>query len=353
MNTENDIFMNDLQQIAEDKAIEWQEYSGKTICVSGATGLIGKTLVQAVCYANQKYHLKCKIIALVRNEKKAREIFAKEIANQPDSISFIISDICDKVTVEDPVDYIFHCASQTSSKSFVEQPVETTKTALHGTENMLELAVEKKCSGFLYLSSMEVYGTPLTDEKIYENRELNMSTTSVRNCYPIGKCMCENLCVSYAAEYGVPAKIMRLTQTFGPGVDYNDGRVFAEFARCVIEKKPIVLHTMGETKRNYLYTADAVRAMLIVMQKGEAQKAYNAANEDTYISIYDMALLVAEKCANGKIEVRRKVEQDITKLGYAPVLKMNLSTERLQELGWKPYYDLEEMFSRTINTMKK
>ena len=76
----------------------------------------------------------------------------------------------------------------------------------------------------------------------------------------------------------MPTRIVRLTQTFGTGVSYNDGRVFAEFARCVIEQRDIILKTKGETKRSYLYTADAVTAILTVLLNGETGAAYNAAN---------------------------------------------------------------------------
>ena len=216
---------------------------------------------------------------------------------------------------------------------------------------MLELAKRKNVSGIVYLSSMEVYGAPETDEKIRENHATNLQTTEVRTSYPESKRMCESLCVAYASEYQVPAKIVRLTQTFGPGVNYNDGRVFAEFARCAIEKRNIVLHTKGETKRNYLYTLDAVMAILTVLVKGASGEAYNAANENTYCSIYEMAKLVAKEIANGEIKVEIK-EEDTAKFGYAPPLKMNLDTTKLRALGWNATTNLVEMFTHLIQGMR-
>ena len=118
---------------------------------------------------------------------------------------------------------------------------------------------------------------------------------NVRSSYPESKRLCESLCSAYASEYGVPAKVVRLTQTFGVGVSYNDGRVFAEFARCAIEGRDIVLKTKGQTKRNYIDIDDAVNAIFTVLLKGVAGEAYNVANEDTYCSIYEMANMVAEK----------------------------------------------------------
>ena len=146
------------------------------------------------------------------------------------------------------------------------------------------------------------------------------------------------------------AKIARLTQTFGPGVSYSDERVFAQFARCAIEGKDIILHTEGKTKRSYLYTADAVRAILTILLAGENGQAYNVANEDTYCSISEMANLVTNRCAGGLIEVKYELD-DISRYGYAPTLCMNLDTSKVRKLGWVAKYDLATMYDNMINAM--
>ena len=159
--------------------------------------------------------------------------------------------------------------------------------------------------------------------------------------------MCESLCVSYCSQFGVPATIARLTQTFGPGVQSNDNRVFAEFARCATQKRDIILHTKGETKRSYVYTADAARAILSILLLGTPAQAYNVANSNTYCTIYEMAQMVAGDLAENKISVRLELT-DAEKLGYAPVLHMNLDISRLCQLGWRPNYGLSDMFRRMI-----
>ena len=262
-------------------------------------------MIRALIYCNAEKNLSMKIIAAVRSKEKAQGLFAKELSDGA-PLSFI------EGTVEDlninniawEIDYIIHMASQTSSKAFVEKPVEVINTSIFGTINMLNLAKAKNAKGLLYLSSMEVYGNPETDELIKENHGTNLDVLSPQTCYPESKRMCESICCTYCSEYDVPAKIIRLTQTFGPGVTYNDSRVFAEFARCAIEKRDIVLHTKGETKRMYLYTADAVKAILTVLLKGESGQAYNAANKETYCSIYEMAQLVAKECAEEAKQLR-------------------------------------------------
>lgn len=335
------------KKLAEKQGSLFEKLRGKTILITGATGLIGQNLVSAILEANDQRQCGIHLLLLVRNEKKAKDLFG----DCPE-IQYIVKDIEERTELIEDIDYIIHAASQTSSRLFVEKPVETVMTAFAGTKNMLDLAVRKSVSGFVYLSTMEVYGNPVTEEKITETSGTNLDVMKARSCYPESKRMCENLCVSYMKEYGVPVKTVRLTQTFGPGVSYDDGRVFAEFARCVLEKKNIILKTKGETKRNYLYTADAVSAIFTVLVNGEPGNAYNAANEETYCSIYEMAHLVAERCANNEITVEIE-EEAVEKLGYAPTLKMNLDTTKLKLLGWKAETGLEEMFHILIKDMKE
>lgn len=319
-------------------------YNSK-ILITGATGLVGSAIVKRLLKQGDS-----KVIALVRNAEKAEKVFSNY---KTDNLEIMISDICDLKPKAIGVDYIVHAASQTSSKAFVNNPVETINTAINGTTAILEFARINPVKSFVYLSSMEIYGSPVIDEKIYENHSTNLDTMSVRSCYPESKRMCENICASYFSEYDIPVKIVRLTQTFGAGVAYNDGRVFAEFARCAIEGRDIVLKTKGKTKRNYLYLEDAVDAVLTVLLKGENGNAYNAANEDTYCSIYEMAKLVAEKCSNKKISVIIEENNDIAKFGYAPTLKMNLSTEKIRGLGWNAKVGLSDMFKIMIRDMKQ
>lgn len=325
-------------------------FNGKTLFVTGATGLIGQTLIKRVIEFNRNNCGRIKVIASVRNMEKAYGIFGED--NPEEELSYVVSDIC-SIPLEDMgIDYIVHTASNTSSKAFVERPMEIIETAVGGTKRVLELAKINGIRAMAYLSTMEVYGTPSTDEKIDERHSTNLDTMSVRSCYPESKRMCESICASYQKEYGVPTVVLRLTQTFGPGVQYDDGRVFAEFARCAIEGRDIVLKTKGETKREYLHVDDAVNAIFTSLIKGCPGEAYNVANEETYCSILEMAELVADRCAEGRISVRIQ-EEDSSKYGYAPTLHMNLDTSKFRDLGWIPKHNLEETFKDMIANMNK
>ena len=318
----------------------YEELKNSVVMVTGATGLIGQALVKRLINSGAK------VLAVVRSQEKAEGLFGSNA-----QLSYIVSDVTELKPEKLDVDYIIHAASNTSSKAFINDPVGVINTAIEGTKRTLAIARLSNVKGYVYLSSMEVYGTPTTDEKIDELHSTNLNTMAPRSAYPESKRLCESLCTSYTIQYGVPAKVVRLTQTFGPGVQYNDGRVFAEFARCAIEERDIVLHTKGETKRSYLYTEDAVYAILTVLVKGTVGEAYNAANEETYCSIFEMAELVVNECGNKNIKVVIE-EMDVAAMGYAPTLHMNLDTEKLRNLGWKAEVGLADMFKIIIEEMR-
>ena len=306
------------------------EFASQIVFITGGTGLIGKTLVPVF------QTLGARVILLVRSIEKARTLFG-------DSCSYYKGAVEELPYIAEDIDYIVHMASPTSSRFFVSNPVETIETATQGTKNILELAKAKHVKGIVYLSSMEVYGYPPKGHVIRENEVSGFDTRVPRNCYPLSKLLCEMMCCAYASEYDVPAKVIRLTQTFGPGVEYNDGRIFGELMRCAIEGKNIVLHTAGETERCYLYTADAAAAILTVLINGSNGDVYNAANTKSYCSIREMAELVAEI---GNITVEYEI--DTVQRGYANTLYSNLDTTKLSQLGWKPEVGLKEIFERMI-----
>lgn len=346
MTQSEDIYLKDLHDIAGCQAVDWTSLKDSTVFITGATGLIGTTIVRGLLEYNRSFQGNIKVIALVRDMAKAKTIFS----GQADMLSFVEGDVLHPITVEESIDYIIHGASVTSSKAFVETPVETIMTAIEGTRNILELAKEKQVKGMVYMSSMEVYGTPLDDEPLTEERMGYLNPLSVRSSYSESKQMVENLCVSYHSEYKVPVCIVRLTQTFGPGVAADDGRVFAEFARCAKNGKDICLQTKGETERMYLYTADAATALLTALTKGEPGTAYNAANKNTYCSIREMAEMVARNFGNGKTKVVIAIP-DTPNTSYNPVCHVYLDSSRLEALGWKAETDLSDMYERMMICM--
>lgn len=331
----NSIFEEDIKNIIND--FDMSVFDGKTILVTGATGLIGKLCVKSLL--NSGYNTQ--VIALVRDEEKAKNIFGES-----KRLTYLVQDINQRINTTRRVDYIIHAASTTSSKDFVEKPVETIYTAINGSRNVLEFAKNKRLEGMVYLSSLEIYGVN-EKENIKERDYGYIDILNPRSSYSESKKMVETMCISYGTEYGVPVKIARLAQTFGAGVSISDNRVFAQFAKAIINKENIILHTKGETKRNYCYTTDAVRGIFTILTKGENNNAYNVANENSYCSISEMAHLLENE--NTKVEYKI----DEVNRGYNPTVKIALNTEKLNALGWEAKVNLKEMFDRLIMNLGK
>lgn len=339
-----DIQEKDFELISNLSYINWKSFEKKSIMITGSTGLIGSNLVLALAYISKKLGLEMELILPVRNTQKASELFQEYI----ETLCIIEYKLGDELKSSLSIDYIIHCASPTSSKDFSQVPVDVLTANIMGTKALLEFASVNPVEKFIYLSSMEVYGFPEKGHKVFETDAGAFDTMKERNSYPIAKIACESLCRSYFTQYSVPTVVLRLTQTFGPGVKYDDGRVFAQFMRCAVEKKDIVLKTKGETERSYLYTADAVSAIITAMFKGESGEAYSVANPDTYCSIKEMAEMVASEIAFGAINVKFDLVEDTIKFGYANTLYMNLDVSKLMELGWSPTKGLDEMYKRMI-----
>lgn len=343
----------DLELLTGMGEIPFGELHGKTVLITGATGLIGSFAAKALACANRKLESGIQVYALVRSIKKAEKVFGN-LCNR-NGFHLLVGDVGDAETfqkIECKADYIIHGASPTSSKYFVSNPVETIHTAVQGTVNVLEFAKKIQAKGVLYLSSLEVYGTPSKDAGlIRESYSGYIDPLQVRSSYSEGKRISECICASYASEYQVPVKIARLSQTFGAGVTYDDGRVFAEFARCALEKKDIVLHTAGKTVRSYCYIKDAAAALFLILLKGKSGGAYNVTNMDTQISIADMAQLVCDTFPEAGIQVVFDQPKDVSAFGYNPEMVITMDSGKLMELGWKPTVNLPEMFTRMAKSM--
>ena len=320
-----------------------------TIFITGATGLVGLSLVRALLNYNDLDGASNKIIGMARNRQKTKDLY-KELCNRKD-LKIVYGDILDEICITEDVDYIIHCASVTASKMMVEEPVETIMTALQGTKNILDFSVKKKCKSFVYVSSMEVYGSFFSENNNVEEENIGyLDPLKIRSNYPESKRMCENMCIAYMAEYGVPVRIARLAQTFGAGILPGENRVFAQFARSVIRNENIVLHTKGLSEGNYCYTSDTCLALLLLLEKGTNGEAYNISNPTTHTTIANMASMVCDKIAENKIKVVFDVPESNT-YGYAADTKMRLNIDKMRKLGWTPRVGLEEAYRRLIGSM--
>ena len=291
-----------------------------TILVTGSTGLIGAALVRRFAADGHA------VVAAARNAGKAGAMFSGL-----ENVRVVEWDVTHPATFEIGwVDWLVHAASETSSRAFVENPDGVRRVIVEGTRNVLALAKAAQVKSMAYLSTFEVM----------------LGLKGVRASYPDAKLAAEELC----RASGLNVSIARLAQTFGEGVRYDDGRVFAEFARAILEKRDIVLKTEGTTARCYCYLGDAVEAIRVLLEKGVRGEAYVVANEDTYCTIREMAerLIAAHPESGSKLVIDTA---DAASRGFAPPFQMKLDSSPLRALGWTPKVGLVEMYDRMMAGM--
>jgi dTDP-glucose 4,6-dehydratase len=332
------------------KHFDFSDLYNTAVLITGATGLIGSQIVKVLSALNRIKNAHITIYALIRDSIKAQVIF--QHLYSVEQIHFIINDIRQPLNIDVEVDYIIHGASITASRTFVEKPVKTIDTTYIGTHSMLDFAKTKNVKSMVYLSSMEVFG--ITDTRLKNVKEEDYGYIDIlnpRSSYSESKRLCECLCACYAKEYGTPVKIARLTQVVGAGIDYNDTRVAAQFARSVIENKDIILKTEGKTLRPIVYTRDAIAGIFTVLLRGSVGEAYSVANRETAVQIRETAKMVVEKIANNNIKLLFDIDVPAE---YVPNLdlKLSLNTDKAESLGWKAEVGLEESYRRMVESMR-
>ncbi|MCT3203232.1 NAD(P)-dependent oxidoreductase [Limosilactobacillus reuteri] len=340
----NKILEEDFKNIINSEAY-LDKFNKCSILITGATGLIGSVMTKFFIYLNETYDYDIQIYALIRDTKKAKRVFGTKNIKM---LHFIKGNLIDKspLNIHNKIDYIIHTAAITDSKTLISKPVQAIEVSLNGTEKLLKIAVDKKIKSMVYISSMEVYGQPHLDRKIVESDQGFIDLTNPRSCYPESKRMCECMCTAYASQFNVNVKIARLAQTFGAGVLPEDERVFAQFTKSIMNGQNLILHTEGKSEGNYVYTADAIKAILLLLIKGEKGEAYNVVNENSHTTIKNMAKMIIKEFGDKTQKVIIKLPNK--NLGYAPEVHMNLSGEKLRMLNWIPKVGLIDSYRRLI-----
>lgn len=347
----NKVLLQDLIAIAESN-LPFDEYKKRTFLVTGATGLIGSLLVKSLLFCNQRHNLGLNVIALVRSKEKAEKILGRE--DQHQELQYLVCDLeKDDIKIDKKIDYIIHAAAITNSKMMVTLPVDTIRASVNGTDKVLNLALKNNITGMVYISSMEVYGSILSQGLTREENLGTIDLTNIRSCYPESKRLCECLCTAYTVQHRLNIKSARLAQTFGAGVLASENRVFAQFAKSAMRGEDIVLHTEGKSEGNYVYTRDAIIGILLLLTNGEAGEAYNIVNEQSHLTIAQMAKLVSEYFGEGKSKVIFDIPENALNYGYAPDVKLHLSAEKMKDLGWVPEVGMIEAYDRMISYMKE
>lgn len=336
----------DFTAITTSPLINWQLFANANILITGANGFLPAYMAKTLLNLNTTLlkHSPCRVLALVRNYKHAREVFAPYLDRQ--DLVLITQDVSESLSLPYPIHYIIHAASPASPRFYKDAPLSVIYPNVLGTINMLNLARTNPVRSILYFSSGEVYGE--FAGSIDENAYGIVDPTALRSCYAESKRMGENLCIAYGSEYGLPVKIARPFHTYGPGMKLDDGRVFADFVRSVVMGQDIVLTSSGEAKRSFLYLSDATLAYFLILTKGANNEAYNVANEQGVVSIKELAQIIASLFPEKGLQVR--FEPPNESYMPSPILSCDVKTAKLNALGFSPKVSIEEGFSKTIRS---
>lgn len=331
--------MEDLRRVLAVKGVE--RLRGKSVLVTGATGLLGVHLIDALMALGE-----VTVIAVGRSRERAAGRLGEHLSSP--LFRFVEQDVQRAFPEDITADYIIPLASNTHPLAYSQYPAETMLINLKGAEHALELA--RRCGAtVLYPSTVEVYGNARGDDMFTEDYtgQLNLSTS--RACYSESKRSCEALCQSYAAEYGVKVRIARLSRVFGPTMLMSDTKASSQFIRKALDGEDIVLKSEGNQFFSYTYATDAVAAMLHIMLNGEDGTAYNIANDSCNVHLRDFAGLCAELCGR---DVVFDLPSESERKGYSVAVNAILDTTRLRTSGFSPSYTMRDAVARTIHILK-
>lgn len=358
MTTAKEVVETDLQYICNNLDDEFQRLSGKELLITGGAGFLGHYFVQSVLYWNGSQD-KSKHIGLTLCDNYVRGVPAwlRELEGAED-LSLVKADIT-KVSPQDlgTFNYIIHAASIASPTYYRKYPIETMDANVNGLRSLLEYFHKLKESkaetlGFLFFSSSEIYGDPSPENMpTPESYRGNVSCTGPRACYDEAKRYGETLCVNFAQQYGLPVRMARPFNNYGPGLKITDGRVIPDFAGCVFGGRDIVMLSDGSPRRTFCYVADAVVGYFKILVRGRSGEPYNIGVEEPEISMADLAERVAQlgrELFGYRGKVVRQASNDRDYLIDNPSRRCPSITKARSELGYRPSIGLEEGLRRSL-----
>lgn len=342
MNKQHSLYQEDLDCILQTKGIE--SLKGKQFLITGATGLIGVCLIDALMKYNQQ-GADIMVYAVGRNKEKAAERLGEYYNDK--HFQFIEQDVRQPLPSLLKVDYIIPLASNTHPLAYSQFPIETIEINVKGAEFALQKAVECGAT-VLYPSTVEVYGNARGEDVFTEEYTGQLNLSTARSCYTESKRVSEALCQSYIAERGVKVKIVRLSRIFGPTMLMSDSKASSQFVIKALNGEDIVLKSKGEQYFSYTYVADAVRAMLHVLINGENGVAYNISSEGCNVRLKGFAKMCAEWADK---QVVFDLPTEIERKGFSVAMQAILDNSRLKGTGWQPLYDIRTAIIRTLEIL--
>lgn len=347
MYIKHEIYAADIASIANEN-LSWEKLSGKSLLLTGASGLVGTVIVDALMKKNRDDNLNVKICAAGRNEKIAAERFADYLDDK--NFEFVKLDVNEPIEIESPVDFIIHAASNTHPLLYSTEPVGTMTTNIIGTYNLLEFGLRKKISRFVFVSSVEVYGKALRDEDIFDESYCGyINCNTLRAGYPEAKRAGEALCQAYISQYGLDIVIPRLSRIYGATMRLNDSKAMSEFIMNGVRGEDIVLKSQGVPRFSYCYATDAASGILYCLLNGKCGEAYNVADSSEILSLRQIAEYISSLAGR---KVVFELPSETQAKGFSKAVNAIMSNDKLRALGWSPKDDTRSGVKKTIEILK-
>ncbi len=342
-------------EVLLEQNLPWGQISGKTILISGASGMIGKCIIDILMQYNDIYAANgnrsdaaVKVIALSRNEDNAQKRL-NEHWNK-DTFQYISCDINQSIPECGQVDYIIHAASNTHPLQYSGDPVGTIAANVIGTKNLLDYAVSHKTECFCFLSSVEIYGENRGNTDRFSEDYLGyLDCNTLRAGYPESKRVGETLCNAYYQAHHLDFVIPRLSRVYGPTMLSTDSKAIAQFIKKAAAGEDIILKSAGGQLYSYTYVLDAAAGILTVLLKGKEGEAYNISDAESEVTLKQIAEWLAED--NG-VKVKFEIPDVTEQAGYSTATKAVLDTKKISALGWQPQTHMREGLRKTVEGLR-
>jgi nucleoside-diphosphate-sugar epimerase len=353
-----DLVGRDLDYVCENLRDEFGAMAGRRVLMTGGAGFLGYYMVQSVLHWNDRARADQRIAMTVfDNYIRGVPAWLEALGGRED-LTQTRFDI--RHALPDPMpefDYIIHAAGIASPIYYRAHPLETMDANIDGLRRLLEYARARRdsghnFSGFIFYSSSEIYGDPAPDMiPTPEDYRGNVSCTGPRACYDESKRYGETLCVVFAKHYGVPVRMVRPFNNYGPGLKISDRRVIPDFARDVMAGRDIVMLSDGKPMRTFCYVADAVVGYYKALVRGRAGEPYNIGVDRPEISMKDLAGRVVSTARDlfgysGRVVSGESGESDY--LVDNPNRRCPDMTKSNTELGYHPTILVDEGLRRSL-----
>jgi dTDP-glucose 4,6-dehydratase/UDP-glucuronate decarboxylase len=346
----NEVIQEDVGAIAAELGASLAALAGTTLLVTGGSGFLASYLLDSVAWFND--HLPatpCRLISIdnLRSGKAERIAY---LAARPE-FRFVEADVAQPFDLGEPVDWIVHAAGIASPTFYRRYPLETIDVNVAGTRQVLELARRSGVRSVVSLSTSEIYGDP--DPRFIptaEDYRGNVSCTGPRACYDESKRLGETLCAIYHAHHGVPVKVVRPFNVYGPGQRLDDRRIIPDLMAAAVHRQALVLHSDGRATRTFCYITDFIRALWLILLSDANGEVFNAGNDEGEIGIRDLALLFQELAGPPRPDVQFAASADPHYLTDNPQRRCPDLTKLRARFPWQPQVGLAEGLQRTLRS---